>query len=296
MKLTEAVAIFLSQQRPSTQRSYKYVLRDMIKFTGDKEITQVTRHHIAEYSDELNSRNYKSNHTWNKYVKTLRTFFNFSVKQGLIDRSPASIMKMRREPTGIPKDKAMPDDDLKQLLTYTQFDARYYALILFLADTGCRARGASQLRVKDIDFGQNEALVTEKGEKTRKVHFGEMCAQALRTWLTQRSSAPDDFVFSLDGGPMLSSSISQIVRRCCQRAGIKPRGSHSLRHRKGHQLADAKVAPSVAKTVLGHSSVEITMNHYYPEDWDRARKAMDELAVADDTHTTIVMFPRRKTK
>ena len=272
----------------------------MLKFVGDKPLDSIGIQHIAEYSDELNRREYKSNYTWNKFVKTLRVFFNFCVSEGLIEKSPASVMKMRREPRAISKDKAMSDKDLAKLLTYTQFHPKANALVLFLADTGCRARGVSQLQVSEIDFQKREAVVTEKGEKTRTVRFGPVCATALAVWIAERPADYGDYVFSGDrerrGKPMLSSSVSQIVRRACERAGIKPRGAHSLRHRKGHQLADAKVAPSLSAQVLGHSDPAITLQHYYPDDWDRVSQAFDELAVqADEVDEKIIPYPQQKT-
>lgn len=300
MKLTEAVAIFLSQKRKTTQRSYKYDLRKMVKFLGDRDLSQISISDLSQYSTRMAANNWKSDYTWNKNIKTIRAFFNFCVDNGMVDASPANILKMRHVQAYIPRDKAMPDDDLKQLLTYTQFEPRYHALILFLADTGCRARGASQLKIADIDFRINEALVTEKGEKTRKVHFGDMCGRVLQAWLNQRSSDAGEYVFSPDGSPMLSSSVSQIVRRLCKKAGIKPRGSHSLRHRKGHQLAAAQVPISLAMMAMGHENPDTTYKSYYDYDWDKARQALDKLAITPkqvrDNEHGLIPFPRRKTK
>lgn len=300
MKLSEAVAVFLSQYKPVTRRSYMYNLRDMVNFIGDKPLESINFVHIAEYSDELDSRNYKSVYTWNKYIKTMKVFFNFCVSRKWIAESPAGVMRMRRIKQSVPKDKAISDDDVSQLLVYTQFQPKAHALVLFLADTGCRATGVSNLEVADIDFEKLEAVVTEKG-KTRTVGFGPVCAQALKDWIAKRPPYGKDFVFPGDkerrGKAMLPSSASQIVRRCCREVGIKPRGTHAFRHRKGHQMADSKVAPSVAKTVLGHSNVSITMTHYYPDDWDRARRVLNDLAVSSNEDTgTVIQFPKKKSQ
>nr|MCU0497929.1 tyrosine-type recombinase/integrase [Anaerolineae bacterium] len=78
-------------------------------------------------------------------------------------------------------------------------------------------------------------------------------------------------------------NISQIVRRICHAAAIRGQGSHALRHRNGHQMADQGVAPSVAARVLGHSDVMVTLKHYYPKDWKRAEKTMKDLAYKPKT-------------
>ena len=76
---------------------------------------------------------------------------------------------------------------------------------------------------------------------------------------------------------MKPENVSLIIRRAAQLAGVRVLSSHSLRHRKGHQLADSRIAPSIAATVLGHSDVVITLQHYYPADWESAEQAMREL-------------------
>lgn len=118
----------------------------------------------------------------------------------------------------------------------------------------------------------------EKGDKERPVWYGELTAQVLRQWLIQRGRHDHDFVFCHQRGPYTPASISLIVRRAAVRTGCRSLGSHSTRHRKAFQLADARIAPSVAATALGHESINTTMNSYYPADYDRAQDAIQELA------------------
>ncbi|MCB0079217.1 MAG: hypothetical protein KDD73_17590, partial [Anaerolineales bacterium] len=50
-------------------------------------------------------------------------------------------------------------------------------------------------------------------------------------------------------------------------------------------LADARVAPSIAATALGHTSIQTTLDHYYPGDWESAEKALRETHRAPETPT-----------
>lgn len=278
MDLENAIKIFLSQQRPTTAESYRYVLRDMARFIGEgRPLSTITPLLLAEYSDNVNARDYAPA-TRVKYAKTVKTFFNWLVKMDFATASPARIIKVRKLPMRVSRDKAMTDSEYESLLRELRYKPRDRALILFLGDTGCRAGGASGLRVEDLDLPNRRAYVTEKGDKTRQVAYGDQCASALSEWLLRRPSGAGVYVFSRTALPLQAATISQIVTRACIAAGVRPLGSHSLRHRKGHQFADARVAPSIAATALGHSDPTITLQHYYPADWATAEQWLKRLS------------------
>jgi integrase len=128
------------------------------------------------------------------------------------------------------------------------------------------------------------------------VSFGENTAQALRNWLfvrPQKHRVTGVYVFSLNGEYMNPEQISQIIRRNCHRIGLRSLGAHSLRHRKGHQFADARIAPTIAAVALGHADVTTTLSHYYPDDYESADRALRELSQDNPLKTKIVQFPAR---
>lgn len=284
MNLSKAIDLFQSQQKPSTRKSYHYVLQDMANFVGpSRDLSEVKPEHFAEFSMSLEKRNYAIA-TKVKTVKTIKTFFNWCIRNQLLDISPARILKAPRMERFIERSKAMPDDDLDAIITVAKTKGRDYALLLFLADTGCRAGGAAGLKVEDLNIKSRTAKVTEKGNRTRDVKYGEDCAKAINTWLIARKNKNCRWVFTARGlKPLSADAVSQIINRLAHQALGRPWGSHSLRHRKGHQLADSKVAPSVAATALGHSDVTITMQNYYPADWERAEKALDDLSYKEES-------------
>jgi len=294
MKLKDAANLFLGQyDNPGTRRAYRDIVRPLVAYLGpDRPIDRLQPVDVVEYQQSLKAKNY-ADATVRKHTKGVKTFFNFLVRHELIDLSPARTIQARRLPTYISRDKAMTDQELERVLNYARYFPRNLALIQFLADTACRAGGASKLRVTDLDLPNYRAVVVEKGSKTRPVAFGEACAQALRIWLLQRPATAGDYVFSSSDTPIKPDNISQIVRRACLKVGVRSLGSHSLRHRKGHQLADAKVAPSIAATALGHSDPTITLQHYYPADWESAEKELRKLALPDDAVTSKVIPIRR---
>lgn len=284
MILKDAITLFLGDKKPTTRRSYQDALWRMAGHVGERRpVASITPANLVEYFQreiKAPEKAYAAA-TVQKHVKTCKTFFNWCVNLELIERSPMRAVKAPTPPRRISRDKAMTDYELNRILDYAKWKPRDYALILWLADTAARAKGTSELTLDAIQWGERTATITEKG-KTRPVQFGDITEKALRYWLDWRAdrfTVTGPFMWTNDGSPISSEAVSQIVRRACLAAGVKSRGAHSLRHRKGHQLADGKVAPSISATALGHSDPAITMRYYYPSDWETAQHELKKLTM-----------------
>lgn len=286
MQLEAAIDLFLNGHIATTQQAYRYPLRSLQNHLGPaRPIDAVSPALLVEYVQNVIDKKDCSPATRQKHIKAIKVFFNWAVRLELIGKSPAKVIKGKRLIRAVNRNKAMSDDELNKLLEAVRFKPQVYAVIMFLADTGARRGGAVGLRMQDLDLEKMVAVITEKGEKTRNVAFGEKCADAIVQWLAYRQKhyqITDVYVFSRHGELMNANALSQMIRRACKAAGVRSLGSHSLRHRKGHQMADAKVAPSVAATALGHTDPMITLTYYYPADWESAEKALRALATNPD--------------
>lgn len=273
MKLHNALKLFLDDyDKASTRRAYSSVLEPLIREIGPgRPVQLISNADIHSYIHDLDPGLAPA--TVRKHVKSIKTFFNWLVLMHEIDRSPAATLKQRRLDPHIDKSLAAADEEVAEMLHVAYGDPRAFALISFLADTGCRIGGAATLRVENVSLENLEAVVTEKGDKTRPVWYSSETASALRRWIIRKPAG--DFVFCRsDGLPMTSPSLAQVVRRVCVRAGLRSLGPHSLRHRKGHQLSDAGISPTIAAAALGHSDPTVTMQFYYPHDYNRAQAAI----------------------
>lgn len=290
MKLNDAIDLFTgTYQKPTTRRTYAKLLDQFAQQIGPgRAIDAITHADIVAYHNHLLAQNYAAA-TLQQRVKGVKTFFNWLVKMEMLQHSPARILKARKPPRRQTRDKAMTDDELDLILSYVRFrSTRDYALVMFLADTGCRVAGAARLKTDDIDWDKREATVTEKGDKTRQVRFGQDTARQLRKHIIGRKHIQGPYVFSHDGRRVRPETLSQRIRRACyglRKVGfdIRVLSAHSLRHRKGHQLADTRISPTIAATALGHDSVMTTLENYYPDDWDTAAQALDELSLKRKT-------------
>lgn len=199
-------------------------------------------------------------------VKMIKTFFTWCVKRGHLEQSPARFLVNPRPHRPLGQGKAATDEELELLLEGAQFDPRDRAMVLLLAQSGCRAGEAASLSLHDLDLAQSSALVDGKGDKRRRIFFGEETVQALCAWLEVRPEDGDhDCVFTSTRGhgPLTAQSVSQIIRRLSEKVGLsRSLGAHSLRHRVGQTFARQHVPVRVAQTYLGHARPEITFGYY----------------------------------
>lgn len=305
MRLLEAVDAFLTATRadgrsPKTVDSYRRKLKPLTDFLGDVPVEAITADDLRKYITDLMDRRTRwrehpkhreregglSPFTIAGHVRALKRLFNWLEGEGVITNNPA-----RRIKTHQPKQrtlKAVSVEDFLALLNTTQgegvSDLRDRAIILFLADTGCRIGGLCGLRLDDLDLEEEVAFVTEKGEKTRPVPFTTVTAEALRAWLAVRPDAGEYVFVSLGNkavGRLTPNGVRQMLRRRAKQAGItRPVNPHAFRHAFAREYLLNGGDLATLADLLGHSSVEVTRFFY-------ARFRYKELKEKHDRHSPV---------
>lgn len=294
--LQRGIDLFLGDYKPSTRRAYAGVLQPLADYVGPaRPLDKIGVEHVQEYIQQFAARGIAPA-TYNKHVKSLRTFFNWCIRAGYV-AAPGPAVMLKRKPVDkfVSRDKAMPDHVYDQVVAFAKWDARALALVLFLGDTGARIGGAATLRWPAVDFEKQMATVTQKGEKTGPVFFGEDCAEAFKRWRLVATLENGDYVFSLKGGAIKPGNLGQYFRRITQRAGVGSYGPHSLRHRFGHHAADRKEIDTVVSQAMHHSSTQTTKESYYPKDWERVEEMVKDMAYKlDKKPSKIIRFRSSK--
>ena len=140
-----------------------------------------------------------------------------------------------------------------------------YALLLFLYNTGARVSEATQLKVRNLQFGRGRGghdLVTlhGKGSKMRQCPLWPETERVLANEILDRQAEDAVFVSRL-GTPFTRFGVYRLIERCAAKvrdlAGrtITP---HVIRHTTACHLVLAGVDINTIRAWLGHVSISTT--------------------------------------
>lgn len=157
--------------------------------------------------------------------KHLKRLYRWLTEEGEIPADPMARMK----PPLVPEQPVpvVPEDGLRRLLAACEgrsFEARRdTAMILFLIDTGARRGEIIDLRLTDLDFDLDVALVLGKGRRERTLPFGRTTAVALDRYLRLRSRhrfADRPWLWPGEKGRLTKWGLVMMLRRRGDQAGL----------------------------------------------------------------------------
>lgn len=269
--LSTAVEGFLVGQAgevsETTRSWYRRRLGDFRDFAGPVCLDEVTPAMLRAYRAQLVDRG-MSPHSVHGYQRAVRRLFSWLVDEGAIDRNVARDVPLVKLPQQAPK--ALTDDDLDRLLDRLPHeDVRDRAIILFLADTGCRVGGLCSLTLSAVDLDDRCATVMEKGRRGRRVYYTETTAQALSLYLAVRPVGSSDALFlSKSGTALTTNGVRLMLERVGKRAGVKGRcNAHSFRHAFARSFLRNGGNLAALGRILGHAPGSTVTARYYAV-WD----------------------------
>lgn len=287
MDLERAVELYLAAQQgmisPKTMRIYKQSLSVLLAYLGNRDASAITLDDLRAFRASLFERGerYAANTsrpresgglsvwTIHGHIRVTRQFFRWLSDDGKIGMNPAARLALPN--LGNEPPKGISESDLQKMFAVAKASKRDYALLLFLADTGCRIGGAAGLELDDLDFEKRWAVVREKGKggrkKVRTVFFNSPTAGALRAWLEERAqmhkATTTTRVFVGRKGALTPEGLYAIVKQIGKQAGIVGRfNPHSFRHGLARSLLERGLDLGRVSRILGHSDERVTARFY----------------------------------
>ncbi|HMS38852.1 MAG TPA: tyrosine recombinase XerC [Pyrinomonadaceae bacterium] len=261
-----------------TLRNYSSDLeqfRDYLLLKGkvsDIPVSEIDHLTIREWMAELHGESKKKTSIARK-LASLRTFFQFLVREGVQENNPAKLVATPKVERKLPTHLSM-EDAVRFIETpdlNTDLGRRDRAILEFLYATGMRVGELVGLNLKDIDFREKLVRVTGKRKKQRILPFGEPALQALMYYLNETRATflnncppterDDQAAFlNYQGTRITTRSVGRMVDKyiklCAEiNRDISP---HSLRHSFATHLLDSGADLRDIQELLGHARLSTT--------------------------------------
>lgn len=186
----------------------------------------------------------------------------------------------------------------------------YYEQILLVLNTGLRAGELAGLKFSDVDFEARELHVRRtlefRYQENRYDCHAPKTANSVRTipltktaldifrlkWYQKQKNRPEqpeykDYVFlNRNGIPVKNSCYDSALYTLAKKAHISRLSMHTLRHTFATRCIEAGMKPKTLQIILGHSSLEITMNLYVHITEDEKNKEMNIFEQYFSDHTS----------
>ena len=269
--------------KPKTYDSYENALnRFIIPAFGKIKLNKIRPDSIQQLYNQLHKKGLSSTTIRIVHV-TLSQAFDQAIKNDFIHTNPC-------------KATVRPKSEKKKVLAMTpqQQDAfvqhctksTFHRFFVFLLNTGLRLGEAQSLTWQDIDFNKKivsvnktASVIVNRDEdadtKTKTVIDTAKTAHSMRDvpmnkiveniLRAQKSKSLNDvFVFSSSAGTLLSArNITRAYKIALEQVGLPDSFTvHSTRHTFATRLLEKNVNPKVVSDLLGHASVQITLDVY----------------------------------
>jgi len=232
-----------------TIRGYKASVQAVLKRLKTLE---PTIEQAENYILWMHERKYSFSHITNTSL-SLEWYFKF---RGLRLR-----LGRMHKPKTIIKD-TMSEAEITLLIASTR-NSREKAIVALLAYSGIRNSELCNLRVCDIDVGNNMVRVLSgKGKIDRMINISGDCSIILLQYLNDFPRNPDEFFFTtlVRGNQYGDGDLRKLVKTLAKRTGIRKRVyPHLFRHSLATNLLQRGANLLLIQRQLGHQWIDSTM-------------------------------------
>jgi integrase/recombinase XerC len=264
---------FEKRYSPHTVTAYRTDLEQFYEFL-DKQygiscITDVSHSMIRSWLVFLLEKE-NSPRSINRKISTLKSYYKFLIKEGIIDQNPIRKIitprSSKRLPVFIEKEKM--DILLDEIDFGEGFSSlRDHLILEMFYATGMRLSELVNLKESDIDFHHSTIKVLGKRNKERLIPFSDKFGKLLKSYIHNRRDAINGVstispisLFITDTGRKIYPKMvyRTVIAYLGQVTTIEKKSPHVLRHTFATHLLNNGAELNAVKELLGHANLSAT--------------------------------------
>lgn len=231
----------------------------------ERALPAVSAVEIRSYLAMMRNSEY-SKSTVARKLATLRSFYKFLSRMGVVTASPVTAIRTPRQDKRLPK--CLDVQQIEALLsapdTNTMLGARDRAILETIYSAGLRISELVGLNVEDLDEFSEAVKICGKGKKERLAPLGTKAIGSIQSYLVKRSAR---FGAQVHGPLFVNKVNKRLSPRSIRRkldgyllvAGIPIHISpHTLRHSFATHMLNAGADLRSVQEMLGHESLSTT--------------------------------------
>ena len=275
--------------KESTLKAERVGFKPVLDEIGSEKVAKLERRQIIALQAKL--REHFTTTGVNYRIALLSTLMKIAVYDEIITRNPCiGIPRLKRteQPARETSHRALTREEQTEFFRVAAENKEWlYELLCFMVQTGVRIGEALALKWSDIDYKtgiihiRRTVIEGDDGPKigqTTKSKAGirdiPITAEIRETLKAQRQKAREVFgdnILQVDGlvfismqnhGLLRKSSVNVSIYRIAKKAGVDHISAHAFRDTFATRAIESGMNPQTLKTILGHSSFEMTMDLY----------------------------------
>ena len=197
----------------------------------------------------------------NRKISTLKTFFKFLIREGIIVDSPMLKVIAPKSSKSLPL--FIKESEIQNLLNEVSFDKGFIGqrdklIIDLFYVTGIRLSELIDIQIIDIEFYKKTIKVLGKRNKERIIPLSDTIIKTLKIFINEYKLK--DFLFTdIKGNKVYPKLVYRVVKKYIGMiSSINKRSPHVLRHTFATHMLNNGADINAIKDLLGHANLSAT--------------------------------------
>lgn len=244
----------------ATVLAYSKDIEQLVDFLGKRSktlVSEVLSQDIDEFKELLKKQRYTSKSISRK-INSIKAFFRFLMAEGLAETNPAEVVTHPKIDNNPPR--ILSRLEYRALRDACRSDARMYAIVELLLQTGMRISELASLQQTDLDLERELIYIkAQDSREARRIPMNAAAKKAIMDYLRIRPRAKEKTLFlTKTCRPFLVRNIRTAIDRYFRLAGIKDAKVNDLRHTFIVEQLKAGTPLVYVSQLVGHKRITTT--------------------------------------